>query len=802
MRDLKSAMRQFAKNPAFTAVAVVTLALGIGANTAIFSFVNAVLLRPLPYAEPGRLVMVFENHLTNGFSKVLIGAPILEEWRKQNTVFEGLAAVRSFGNFALTGQGQPEMLQGAAYSANLFPLLGISPLIGRGFLPEEETFGRHHVVLLSYEFWRRRFGCDKSLIGQSLTLGMESYTVIGVMPPRTRSPDGVRDLWIPLAFTPVELADRHSHNFSVYGRLKPGVTLAQARSGMNAVARRLAEADPLNIGWGTEVYPLHEIVVGNARQLLLVLLGSVGLVLLIVCVNIASLLLARSAARSREFAIRTALGASRSALVRQLLTEAGMLAVVGGGLGIVLARLGLGALIRFSPPDLPRISEGIPLDSTTLAFTTIIALTTGIIFGLLPALQASNPAIAHELAEATRGGSSGPRRQFTRMGLVVGEIALSLTLLIAAGLTIRSFGRLLAQNLGYAPEHLVTISINLPSQRYQMQEDRMKILNPLLTAVRSLPGVDSAGYAFGVPLTGVNRDVDVIVRDAPPPAPGESVSAGYAQVSSGYFATMKIPFVAGRDFTELDDNKAPPAVIVDTTFVRNFKLGDRAVGRRINLGAGDGSQNVEIIGVVKETRRAGVAEAVRGEMYRPYRQICWGFLTLAVRTQRDPSDLTRAIRRELDGLDKDLPLSEVRTMSQLVAANLSQRRLSVQLLSAFAGGALLLSALGLYGVIAYTVSQRTREIGIRMALGAQPRTVLGLVIGEGMRLALIGIALGLPGSLVLAQALQRLLYEINPTDPLTFVLVAVLLGGVALLACWLPARRAANVDPITALRHE
>jgi putative ABC transport system permease protein len=548
------------------------------------------------------------------------------------------------------------------------------------------------------------------------------------------------------------------------------------------------------------VHPLHEIIVGNSRRLLLVLLGSVGLVLLIGCANIASLLLARSAARAREFAIRAALGAGRGALIRQLLTESCVLAGIGGALGILLARLGLNALVRFSPPDLPRMAEGIPLDATTLAFTALIALATGVLFGLVPAMQASNPSLARELAETTRGGSGGHRRQFARAALVVAEVALSVVLLIGAGLTIRSFGRLLAQDTGYAPEHLVTMALSLPEQRYPEHAERARLFDALLPAMRAIPGVQSAGYAFGAPLTSVNSSLTVAVRDAPPPAPGESVAAGYAQVSAGYFATMKTPLLQGRDFTERENTNTPPVVIVDETFVKNFKLGANPVGRRIDIG--DGTQNVEIIGVAKDIKRVGLAEAPRGEMYRHYRQMCWGFLTLVVRTQRDPADMTRGIRAELDRLDKDLPLESVRTMTQLVSANVAQRKLSVQLLGGFAGGALLLSALGLYGVLAYTVSQRTREIGIRMALGAQPRAVLGLVIGQGMRLALLGLALGLLGAFALTRVLQRLLYEIKPADPLTFAAVTALLSLVAFLACWLPARRAARVHPMEALRTE
>jgi putative ABC transport system permease protein len=801
MNNFKFALRQLLKNPGFTTVAVLTMALGLGANTAMFSFVNAILLRPLPYREPERLVRVFENHVTNGWLKMDIGAPVLEEWRRQGTVFDGLGAVRPYGNFTLTGKGPPQTLNGSLLSANIFPILGVQPWLGRGFRPEEEIYGNHHVALLSHELWQRRFGGDRSIIGQSLTLAGEPYTVIGVMPPGTVSPDGARarDLWLPLAFDSEEMRLRHAHNYWVYARLKPGVTLTQARAQMEAIARRMAEADAQNVGWGAEVHPLHEIIVGHSRRLLLVLLGSVGLVLLIACANIASLLLARSTGRAREFAIRAALGAGRSALLRQLLTESCLLAFIGGALGILFARFGLNVLVRFSPPDLPRMAEGIPLDGTTLGFAALLTLATGIIFGLMPAWQASSPALARELAETGRS-NAGYRRQLARSALVVGEVALSMVLLIGAGLTLRSFGRLLAQDVGYVPEHLVTMSLNVRSQQYPQHAERVRLFDSLLAVVKNIPGVESVGTAFGVPLTSVNTSLSVTVRDAPPPGPGESVAAGYAQVSPGYFQTLKTPLLQGRDFTERDDTNTPPVVIVDETFVKNFKLGAQAVGRRLDIG--DGTENVEIIGVVKNIKRLGLAEAPRGEMYRPYRQICWGFLTLVVRTQRDPSDVTRAIRAELDRLDKDLPLESVRTMSQLVAANVAQRRLTVQLLSGFAGGALFLSALGLYGVMAYLVSQRTREIGIRMALGAQWRDVLGLVIGQGMRLALWGIALGLAGAVALTRVLQRLLYEINPTDPLTFAAVTIVLSLTAILACWWPAQRATQVHPMEALRCE
>jgi putative ABC transport system permease protein len=799
MNDLKFAFRQLLKNPGFTAVAVLTLALGIGANTAMFSFVYTILLKPLPYPKPDRLVQLFENNVVNGRHMNAIGAPMIAEWRRQATVFEGIAA-RGGGTYSLTGRGTPVVVSGAPISANTFSLLGLKPFLGRDFLTEEETYGKHHVVLLGYESWRNRFGGDTNILGQSVTLNGEPYQVIGVMPPRMQYPEPNLEVWTPMAFNSDQLSQRHNHSYSAFGRLKPNVTIVAAQAEMSLIAKRLEAVDEQNKGWGIEVYPMLEIQVGDSRRLLLVLLGSVGFVLLICCANIANLLLARAAARGREFAVRAALGATRGHIIRQLLAESAVLATLGGMAGILAAQLGLALFLGASPPDLPRISEGVRVDGWTLGFSIAVSLLAGLLFGLAPAWQMARQTIGRDLNDAARGSSSGPYGRRLGSLFVVTQVALAMMLVIGAGLMIRSFGLLLSQDLGYRTENLVNMPLNLPGKTYPGLGAKTALFEQLCEQVATIPGVTSAALAYGLPLGAEDSQLTVEIVGAPLARPGESVTAGYAQISPGYFDTLGIPLLQGRDFTSRDRSNSPPVLIVDQTFTRNFKLGANPIGRLVNVG--DGAQKAEIVGLVKDVKHRDPASAPRGEMYRPYLQNCWGYMNLTIRTQRSPEDITRAVRSELDRLDKDLPLENVRTLTYLADSALQQRRLSVELVGGFAGMALLLTALGLYGVLAYAVGQRSREIGIRMALGAQRAEVLLLVMGQGIRLTLLGLGLGLMAALAFARVLGSLLFEITPTDPITYVAVSGLLLAVGCLACWLPARRATKVDPIQSLRYE
>ncbi|MBL9134360.1 MAG: ABC transporter permease [Verrucomicrobiales bacterium] len=797
MRDLRFALRQLLKHPGFSAIAILTLSLGIGATTSIFSVVNAVLIQPLPYPQPERLVTLLETPQRPGASPGPVAPPMLLHWRKETTAFEGLGAV-SGESYSLTGRGSAESLNGRRLSANVFDLLHLQPILGRGFRPEEEIPGNHRVVLVSHEFWLRRLGSDAGIIGQTLQLNFEPYQVIGVMPPRTHFPEAGIDVWTPLAFAPDELQQRHAHTLQVVGRLKTGTSLEQAKAELDLVSQRLSQTDPDSRDWGAEVLSYREVLVGSSRRPLFVLLGAVGFVLLIACVNIANLLLTRSAARTREFAIRAALGAGRWPILRQLLAEGLVLAAAGGLGGLALAQASLNVIPRLAPPALSFLGPEISFDPSVWAVAGALVLMTGIVFGLAPALQTftstqEKPALGY------RGATSG-QRQTSRQILVVAQLSLSVILLSGAGLLIRSFLQVLSQPAGFNPENVVTLQIALPELRYPQDADRERFFSRLIEKVRALPGVTSAGLILGLPLAENQMGTAVEVVGVRPPGREDARQAGYSQISPDYFRTLQIPFLAGRDFTEADRVGTSDVVIVDETFAKRFGLGSNPLGQRLRLG--DGARAAEIIGVVTDIRRHALDQPPQGEVYRAYGQRCWGVMSLVIRTSRDTSDITRAVRAELDVVDPDQPLEKVRTLTQLLDASVAQRRISAQLLGVFAGMALALAALGLYGVITSHVCQRTAELGIRLALGALPSEVLSLVLRQGIRLAAVGLVLGLSGAFALSRFLADLLFGVTPFDPVSFGVGSLVLLATAFAACWLPARHASRISPLAALRGE
>jgi putative ABC transport system permease protein len=800
MNDLKFAFRQLLKNPGFTAVAVLTLALGIGANTAIFSVVNGVLLRPLPYPEPDRLLMIFESNPKAGWLKFSVAPPNFVDWRAQNELLENLAAVIG-ANYSLTGEDKPERILGTRVSASLFKVLGVLPALGRGFTSEEDQHGRHRVAILSQGLWERRFGSKPGVVGKAITLDAESYTVVGVMPAGFQFPKRDTEVWTPIAFTPDELSNRGGHTMNVIGRLKPNVTVEQAEAEMQTVARRLeAQYPESNKGWSVRFVPLLEETVGASQRTLLVLFGAVGMVLLIACANVANLMLARAAARQKEFAIRAALGAGRIRVIRHLLTESLILAACGGALGLALAYWGIDILTVLKPANLPRVHE-IKLDGWVLAFTLVLSSLTGIVFGLAPVLHASKGDLNEALKEGGRGSSAGFRGNRIRSLLVVSELALSLVLLTSAGLMIRTFLLLRQVDPGFKRDRVLSVDMSLPNAKYPSDHERVRFVEQLLKRVEVLPGIQSAATVFGVPMSGIDASISLSVEGRPPPAPGESSSAGYRQVSPNYFRTLGTPILKGRDFTERDGTNATPVVIVSEAFVRKFFSTEDPLGQRITVGDG-GPNPCQIVGVARDVNRTGLDIAVDAEMYLPMLQRCWGYVELVARTVGDPLAFANTIRETVWALDKDQPLHSVRTLDQLVTNSVAQRRFAMLLLVTFAGVALVLAAVGIYGLMAYTVAQRTREIGIRMALGAQTADVLKLVIGRGMFLAGAGIAVGLPTALGLTRLMSSLLFETKPTDGVTIASVVIILAAIAVLACLVPARRAAKVDPMEALRCE
>jgi putative ABC transport system permease protein len=788
------------KKPSFTAIAVLALAIGIGANSAIFSVVNAILLRPLPYRNFQRISMIWMDNPKLGVTEDWHSYPNYIDYKEQNQTFEDMAAFND-RIFNLTGAGDPVRVVGVWASASLFSVLGVEPALGRSFTEGEEEPGKDLVVVLSNGLWQRRFGGDPGIVGQAINMNGANRTVIGVMPASFAFPEKRTEVWIPLALTPQRKQARTLISFKAVGRLKPGVSMAQAQADLGPIAKRIDD-QYFQSEYGINLVKLSDQETNKVRPALLILLGAVAFVLLIACANVANLLLARAAIREKEIAIRLALGAGRSRIVRQLLTESAVLGIVGGAVGLLLAVWGLDALLALSPADVPRLDQT-GIDIRVLAFTLAVSLLTGLIFGLVPALQASNADLNDALKEGGRGTTGGMRGIRIRNLLVVSEIALSLVLLVGSGLLIRSFIRLQQFELGFNPEHLLTMRIQLPGSKYREPNQIAGFYKQLLERMEAMPGVQSAGAISSIFLTDTPQSTSFTIEGRPAFTGMESIEVPFDSVSTDYFRVMGIPLLAGREFDEHDAIGTTPVAIINQTFARRFFPGEDPVGKRYVYG-GPSPENkwITIVGVVADMRRTGFDRPVRPETFLPQFQNPENALTIVARTSGDPASLAGALRDEVWAIDKDQSVFDIKTMRQTLSEMLSQRRFNTLLFGIFAAVALILAAVGIYGVMSYAVAERTHEIGLRMALGAQTSDVLNLIVRQGMRLATIGLAAGLAASFALTRVMSTLLYGVSATDPLTFILIPVVLAGVALAACFVPARRAMRVDPMVALRYE
>src|ERR1041384_218811 len=801
IQDLRYGVRVLLSKPGFSAIAIVTLALGIAATTAIFSVVDAVLLRPFPIKDPARVVVIHNQLPKLNLPRTQVSAPQFVDYTRDSDAFEATAAV-SGRNFNLTGFNEPERLQAGRVTASFFPMLGLSPASGRFFSDDEDRFGNQHVIVLSARLWKRLFNADIGAVERTIQLDGESYQIVGVAPADLEQLYPRNELWMPMAFSPTELSEqrRGSLSYTMLARLKPDVNMSQAQGVMSNIARNIAgdHPDEFNI----EVRSLVDERVEDVRRPLFILLCAVVVVLLISCANVASLLLARASSRTHEIAIRSALGASRGRLIRQLLTEAVLLALIGEALGVFLAWWGTGALITLAPANLPRLSE-VRLNPAVLVFSLAVSLVCGVVFGLMPAITSSRTNLANSLKESGRTDAGNPARHRLLGGLTVAEVALAFVLLISAGLLLRSFTELLDVRPGFDPHNVLTMQIALPRTRYTDFKQVAAFHEAVLRGVSALPGVEHAAFGNQPPFTpgGDNSIFSIRERHADPNGPAPH--ADYAYVTADYFRATGIPLVAGRDFEQSDMRTfsnmfAPGAVaIVDEELANRFWPNGDALGGGLSWGSN--GPWATIVGIAATAQLRDLTEASKGTFYLP---VYPSSGTLVVRTTDDPHSLTRAVREQVLAADKNQPVYDIQTMDERVASSLDQRRFAMTLLGGFSGFALLLAGIGLYGVLAFAVSQRTREIGIRMALGAQATDVLRQVMRQGMILVSIGVVLGLAASLALTRLMSSLLYGVSATDTLTFVGISVLLIGVALGACFVPARRATRVDPMVALRYE
>jgi putative ABC transport system permease protein len=814
--DLRYGWRMLRRNPGFTAVAILTLAVGIGANAAIFSIINTVLLRPLPFPDSNRIVLVWETYANRNVTQGIAAPPELLDWRAISHSFTELSGFRA-AFLTLTGSGEPEQLWGVNVSANFFRLLGVKPVVGRDFLDTEDQPGNEGVVVVSYGVWQRRFGGAPGVIGKNIILNEKPYMIVGVLPQGFSVFGTTRllDIWMPLVIDRAH-QDREAHSIVVFGRLKPDVSIPQAQAEMETIFEQLKKQYPgVNQKDFPRVASLQSELAIRARPGLLVLLAAVGFVLLIACANVANLMLARAASREREIAVRSTLGAGRRRILRQLLTESALLSLIGGAFGILVAYGGLHLLRAALPPpggpnEIPRAGE-VGIDGAVLAFTLVVSLLTGIIFGLAPAIQVSHSDLSESLKEGGRGSTGGRRSHWTRSALVVSEVALSLILLVGAGLLIRSFVLLMSEDIGFNPSHVLSMLLWLPETHYTSSQPILNFYQQLVDRVEALPGVKAASAVNFLPLTGWRDycDFDIAGRATPPS--GEQFTAQYRVTDWRYRRAMEIPLKEGRDFTSGDGPNSQGVVLINESLARRYWSNEDPVGKQIRphfLPSRSAWQPqpsdswVTIVGVVADVREWEWDESNVAQLYLPFAQNPSHVMRIVMRSDGDSTQLASAVRRIVDSLDQNQPVTEVRTMDEFLAAAVSQRRMSMLLLGVFAGVATLLAAVGIYGVMAYAVSQRSHEIGIRMALGAEPRDVLQMVVGDGMRLAGIGLALGVAGSFLAMRYLQSQLYGVKATDPLTLGGVAAGLAIVAAAACYFPARRATRVDPLVALRYE
>jgi putative ABC transport system permease protein len=807
LQDIRFGFRMLRKNPGFTLVAALTLALGIGANTAIFSAVYTVLLKALPYPRSERLVMVYENvQLPNYQNDRNEPSPgNFSSWRQQNTSFEDMAAYRN-RSFNLTGAGEPLRVEGELVSAGFFSTLRTSAALGRVFTADDDRPGNAHVVVMSNSFWKTQFGSDTGILGKKILLDGESYAVVGVMPPGFQFPDPDDQLWVPLALSPADLNNRGSHYLLIFARLKPRVTLAQSQAEMNLIARHLTELYPdSNSGQTVTVVPLQEDISGRVRPVLLALLVAVGLTLLIVCANVANLLLARASVRHREIAVRLALGAGRTRILSQLLTESLLLAALGCALGLLLARWGVGALKLLAASGLPRVDE-FSIRGPVLAFTLGISIFAALAFGLVPALQAARGKFQDSLKAGARESAMGSRLRMRNL-LVVLETALGVIVVIGAGLMLRSFLLIEQVPLGFQPQGVLSFRVIPRGERYSLLSQRVEFYRQAVERLNALPGVHSAAAVSFIPLTFARGSRGFTIEGRTPAAPGQIPMAGYDVVTPGYFATMHIPLLEGKDFSWTDSTQSQPIIVINKAMADTYWPGEDPLGKRIRQGgpADDEYPWLTIAGVVGNVREFSPANPPRPTMYFPITQLSDSGGVLrdwVVRTSGDPLSVASGIPGAIWDVDKDLPVTRLQTMEEVRSKSVLSQRLNSLLFGLFAALALVLAAVGLYGVTSYGAAQRTREMGIRLALGAQARSILWLLLGQGLRLALVGAALGVAASLLLTRYMSHFLFGISPRDPQTFLFIPLLLCGVALLACYLPARRALRADPLVALRYE